>query len=63
MKRINDKILLDDTVHFVGSIAAIFREELEETAGIYGIRIGNILREPIGRMVAYHQQKLKNETD
>ena len=50
-------------VHFVGSIAAIFREELEETAGIYGIRIGNILREPIGRMVAYHQQKLKNETD
>ncbi len=50
-------------VHFAGSIAAIFHEELEETAETYGIRIGNILREPIHRMVAYHQQKMGNGTD
>ena len=50
-------------VHFVGSIAAIFHQELEEAAGIYDIRIGNILKEPIDRMVNYHRQKLKDKAD
>ena len=41
-------------VHFVGSIAHIFREELEEAASAYGLRIGNVLREPITRIAGYH---------
>ncbi len=50
-------------VHFAGGIAATFREELEEAAGAYGIRTGDVLREPIGRMAAYHRQGREDGAD
>lgn len=45
------------SVHFAGGIASTFREEVEETAGAFGLRLGNIVKEPIGRLAAYHLQE------
>lgn len=43
-------------VHFAGSIALHFKEELEATAREYGYHIGKILSEPIKDLVAYHME-------
>ncbi len=44
-------------VYFIGSIAYFFRPVLEETAKKYGIKIKDVIRRPIDRLVAYHQKK------
>lgn len=41
-------------VHFVGSIALHFKEELATTAREYGYHIGKIEQEPIKSLVSYH---------
>lgn len=43
-------------IHFVGSIALIFKEELEETANRLGLHLGKILKEPVTDMLEYHLQ-------
>lgn len=47
----------DLTVHFVGSIAAVFNEELEVAAAKNNSKIGNILRSPIEGLINYYQQE------
>lgn len=47
-------------VHFVGSIATIFHEELEQTAETYSIKIGLILQDPITRIADFHLQEADN---
>ena len=41
--------------NFVGSIAYIFRRELEEVAAECGVKIGGVLRSPIEGLVEYHK--------
>ena len=41
-------------IHFVGSIAYVYRDELEESAGELGLRLGKIMRAPIIGLVEYH---------
>jgi len=43
-------------VYFIGSIAYFFRPVLEEVASKYGITIKDVIRRPIDRLIAYHQQ-------
>ena len=41
-------------VHFVGSIAFFYKEILEEAAKEFGIRSGNIVRQPMDGLIDYH---------
>lgn len=41
-------------VNFVGSIAYVFREQLQTVANRYGANIKTIIRQPIDRLVTYH---------
>lgn len=50
-------------VYFTGSIAYFFRPVLEEVAGKYGITIKDVIRRPIDRLIAYHQQKRIKKLD
>lgn len=43
-------------VHFIGSVAACYKEILQETALETGIRIGKILQSPMEGLIQYHQQ-------
>lgn len=45
----------DSSLGFVGSIAKIYREELEEAARIEGFKIGKILQRPILEIANFHQ--------
>ncbi len=45
-------------VHFVGSIAHLFRAELEQACADYGVHVGNIIQKPIDGLVNYHQHYL-----
>lgn len=47
-------------VHFVGSIAYLFRNELERACSEYQVTIGNIVQKPIDGLIQFHQQKLVN---
>jgi N-acetylglucosamine kinase-like BadF-type ATPase len=44
--------------HFVGSVAFHFSEELTEEANKLGVRMGNIIRQPIEHLVSYHVKYL-----
>ena len=44
-------------VHFVGSIAGIFADELKETADSLGMTIGKIMASPMGGLIEYHSQQ------
>ena len=44
-------------VHFVGSLAGSFAEELRETADSLGMTIGKILVSPMSGLVEYHSQQ------
>jgi len=46
----------DCEVNFVGSIAALLETELEEVCTENDVRIGRILRRPLGRLVEYHRE-------
>ncbi len=41
-------------VHFVGSVAYFLKEELQEVFGKYTIQLGNVLKQPIDGLIAYH---------
>ena len=43
-------------IHFVGSIALLFKTELEETATRLGLHLGTLLKEPVTGMLEYHLQ-------
>lgn len=44
----------DLPVHFAGSVAWFYQAELSEAARAQGFRVGRVLREPLGRLVAFH---------
>jgi N-acetylglucosamine kinase-like BadF-type ATPase len=41
-------------IHFVGSIAYYFREQLEQTVSQLGLTVGRIIKSPIDRLANYH---------
>lgn len=43
-------------VHFVGSIAHHYRDELTEAAALHGYTVGTILQAPLEGLLSYHQQ-------
>ncbi len=43
-------------VNFVGSIAFIYRDILEEAAQAYGMRIGTVIQSPIEGLINYHAE-------
>lgn len=45
----------DTPVHFVGSIAWHFKEEVKEAALLLGIHTGKFIQSPIGELLKYHQ--------
>ncbi len=45
-------------VHFVGSVAHFFREELQREAEKLNISVGRIVRHPIEGLKVYHQQSI-----
>ncbi|MCJ8209269.1 hypothetical protein MUY27_06085 [Mucilaginibacter sp. RS28] len=46
-----------DTVHFTGSIASLFPNELRQAAEKAGIEVGTVLREPINNLLTYYITK------
>ena len=44
------------TVHFIGSIAYYYRDELSEAAVHCGYTVGNIVQAPLEGLVQYHQE-------
>ena len=44
----------DTPVHFVGSIAWHFKEEVQEAAQLLGIHTGKFIQSPIGELQKYH---------
>ena len=48
----------DVKVHFVGSIAALFREELKAACEVYSVNLGNTIQKPIDGLVRFHEQHL-----
>jgi N-acetylglucosamine kinase-like BadF-type ATPase len=45
-------------VHFIGSIAYLFRKQLEKACGVNNVELGNIIQKPIDGLIAYHQKLL-----
>lgn len=43
-----------DKVHFIGSIAHYYRNELAEAASVCGYKVGNILQAPLEGLTEYH---------
>lgn len=41
-------------INFVGSIAFIYRDILEEAAAAYGMRVGTVIQSPIEGLIKYH---------
>lgn len=48
----------DVPVHFIGSIAYYFKEELIEACNQRGIRVGNMIKKPIDGLADYHVKYL-----
>ncbi|MCX7862063.1 MAG: ATPase [Bacteroidales bacterium] len=46
-----------DTMSFIGSVAFIFKDELNEIAQNYGIYLNEVLKNPLPRLVEYHQKE------
>lgn len=44
-------------VHFVGSVAHYFKEELEKCLSEYGLKRGAVIQDPIQNLVQYHLRK------
>ncbi|NUM31873.1 MAG: N-acetylglucosamine kinase [Bacteroidetes bacterium] len=45
-------------VHFIGSVAQLFNEELYETSLKYNFKIGNIIQKPINSITSYYCKKM-----
>ena len=48
-------------VHFTGSVAYYFEDELRQIANEFGVQTGKIIKEPIEGLITYHQTKLRTE--
>ena len=45
-------------VHFIGSVAFLFKEQLSEACDFYQIQIGQVIRKPIDGLISYHLARL-----
>ena len=43
--------------HFIGSIAFLFKEELEKACTSCGVQLGQVIQKPIDGLVAYHSRQ------
>lgn len=43
-------------IHFTGSIAFYFSDQLKTCLDSHGLKVGSITREPMGGLITYHQQ-------
>ena len=43
-------------INFIGSVAYFLKEELNVMAKEYGCKVGQIIQNPIEKLVAYHQR-------
>ena len=53
----------DVPVHFTGSVAYHFAEELRRIAKKYGVQIGSIVQSPTEGLIKYHQELLNQENE
>jgi len=44
-------------VHFIGSIAQLFRDQLDQACRKYNAQLGNVIQKPIDGLVEYHREK------
>lgn len=44
-------------VHFIGSIAYYFQAQLAQVAAEYGCTLGAVDRQPVFKLLAYHEQQ------
>lgn len=49
-----------DDIHFVGSLAGIFRSALDRAAASLGIQVTSVLRKPVDGLVDYHLKYILN---
>lgn len=43
-------------VHFIGSIAHLFIEQLSDACDFYNVKMGQVIRKPIDGLITYHEQ-------
>ncbi|MEY4522656.1 MAG: hypothetical protein RIT10_1841 [Bacteroidota bacterium] len=48
----------DVKVHFVGSIAALFHDELKAACEIFEVNLGNTIQKPIDGLVRFHEEHI-----
>ncbi len=48
-------------VHYVGSIAYLFSEQLIKACDVYSIQLGTIIQKPIDGLIAYHEKLLAEQ--
>jgi glucosamine kinase len=51
----------DCKVHYIGSIAFLFADELKRACDFYDIQLGNIIRKPIDGLIRYHEALLNSK--
>lgn len=51
----------DCKVHYIGSIAFLFADELKRACDFYDIQLGNIIRKPIDGLIRYHEALLHSK--
>lgn len=49
-------------VHFIGSIAYLFRDQLSDACDFYNIQMGQVIRKPIDGLISYHLNQLTAES-
>lgn len=46
-------------VHFIGSIAYLFKDQLEDACDFYKVKMGQVIRKPIDGLISYHLEQMK----
>lgn len=46
-------------VHFIGSIAFLFKDQLEDACDFYKVNMGQVIRKPIDGLISYHLKQIK----
>jgi glucosamine kinase len=49
-------------VHFIGSIAFLFKDQLSEACSFYEAQMGQVIRKPIDGLISYHLNKISKES-
>lgn len=49
-------------VHFIGSIAYLFRDQLSDACDFYNVQMGQVIRKPIDGLISYHVGQMNAES-